>query len=81
MDYVVYRDHSGLVITDALDFETLTRINRALEARTWGEFLDLLPESEHDHVVHRSGIRFGGNIGVADEQIGSSSCVFLGSDK
>jgi len=59
MDYVLYRDHSGLIIATKDDYDDLMKINVALRARTWGEFLDGLPPWEREEILELEDINFG----------------------
>ncbi len=60
--YVLYRDHIGWVITTLEDYELLQGIHRAMCAKTWGEFLDALPEEERDRLLLNYEDLFGPDL-------------------
>lgn len=59
MEYVLYRNHSGLIIATKYDYDDMRTINAALESRTWGEFLDHLPTRARREVLDQEDIAFG----------------------
>ena len=49
--YVLYEDHIAWVIVPREAYERLDQVYRAMQASTWGEFLDRLPSDERERVL------------------------------